>query len=433
MADANSEEQLVTQHNDLIRAVAEMDRMPLKLFEVIVGAYDSRKSQNSVRIKKDLFYEFLNINSTNRSYRLQVAINELHKHSVFLVRSVEQDGSVTKRSIAPIEEFYWNSAKNYVEVTFSRKILPYISMLQDNFTQYKLTDIAGLNSKHAITLYKLIAMNFNQYQYYIKHKPRFRNSHQLDQYANPYIELKELRRITNTMNKYSRFSSFDSTVLKNPIEEINNNTDFNVTYEKKISNRKVVGITFHITKEGFNDKISEPDISDNEKHKESLEEAYQEALKSTYTIMLVSAGVFDLVTIMNNKGFAVKLLEEVYPAYDAFIEEFSETKLKNHINHVSKYKNNDVSTDTLPNYLYTSITSYIDELREKNTKETSKKISSSKKKITRQIETLPEWATENDPKPTKQLDPEEAEKLQVKINNQLEKLRGRKDNTKLED
>lgn len=423
MVSINSEEQLVTQHNDLIKAVAEMDRMPLKLFEVIVGAYDSRKSQNSVRIKKDLFYEFLNINSTNRSYRLQVAINELHKHSVFLVRSIEVDGSISKRSIAPIEEFYWNSAKNYVEVTFSRKILPYISMLQDNFTQYKLTDIAGLNSKHAITLYKLIAMNFNQYQYYIKNKRRFRNSYQLDQYANPYIELKELRRITNTMNKYSRFSSFDSTVLKKPIEEINSNTDFNVSYDKKISNRKVVGITFHITKKGFNSELDDPDMSTSDNYNKKIESDYQEALKSSYTIKLVSAGLFDLVMVMNNKKFAIRLLEEVYPAYDAFVEKFSETKLNNHINHVVKHINKDIPIDSLPNYLYTSVANYTDELIEKDTKEKNKK-------VTRQIETLPKWATEDNSQSINKISKGEAEKMRAKINKQLERLRQRQKNSK---
>ncbi len=41
----NFDDQIVAQHNDLIKAVAEMDRMPLKLFEIIVGSYDDRKEK----------------------------------------------------------------------------------------------------------------------------------------------------------------------------------------------------------------------------------------------------------------------------------------------------------------------------------------------------------------------------------------------------
>lgn len=40
---ASDEKQIVAQHNDLIQAVAKMERMPLKLFEIIVGSYDDRK------------------------------------------------------------------------------------------------------------------------------------------------------------------------------------------------------------------------------------------------------------------------------------------------------------------------------------------------------------------------------------------------------
>ena len=41
---ASDEKQIVAQHNDLIQAVAKMERMPLKLFEIIVGSYDDRKN-----------------------------------------------------------------------------------------------------------------------------------------------------------------------------------------------------------------------------------------------------------------------------------------------------------------------------------------------------------------------------------------------------
>ncbi|EQC91176.1 hypothetical protein LLT3_16445 [Lactococcus cremoris subsp. cremoris TIFN3] len=54
----------------------------------------------------------------------------------------------------------------------------------------------------------------------------------MESYRNPSISVKELREITDTVNEYKEIYDFEKRVLKNAIEEINEHTSFNVSYEK---------------------------------------------------------------------------------------------------------------------------------------------------------------------------------------------------------
>lgn len=239
---ASDEKQIVAQHNDLIQAVAKMERMPLKLFEIIVGSYDDRKNTDTVYIKKKLVYDLLSLEGTNRNSRLRTAIHELHTNATFHFKTKEADGSITEYSISPIQEIMWNHAQDDIKVVFAPKLLPYISLLQSNFTKYRLADVARLNSKHAIIIYKLLAMNYNQYQYYASRKF---NSEKLDEFANPTITIKELRRLTSTENKYlGRFSSFETKVLKLPLKKLMKILPFQLATIKLNADAKFMQFSF---------------------------------------------------------------------------------------------------------------------------------------------------------------------------------------------
>ena len=89
-------------------------------------------------------------------------------------------------------------------------------------------------------------MNYSQYEHYSVKGGR--RAEQVEAYRNPSITVKELREITDTINEYTRFQSFENRVLKNAIEEINAHTSFNVSYEKVKKGRSIDSIVFHIEK-----------------------------------------------------------------------------------------------------------------------------------------------------------------------------------------
>lgn len=380
------DEKMVTQHNDLIKAVAEMDRMPLKLFEIIVGSYDDRRSKDTVQIKKQLIYDLMDVKGSNKSYRLRTAIRNLHTHSTFHFEKKEDDGTITEYSIAPIQEIEWNSAKDFVQVTFAPKLLPYISMLQNNFTKYKLTDVAGLNSKHAITLYKLLAMNYNQFQYYTKHPDKLRNHDQLNVYANPKFTVKELKHVTGTEKMYkNRFSNFEKVVLKSPVKEINDNTEFSISYEKIKKGRSVQAIQFHVTKDNIKQAV------DNYSKPVGLEYDYQQAVNSKYSPLLATYGVVDMLTIMQNKKLIIKLANEVYPLYDQMIDRFGEKSLNQHLTYLGTHMKADIPDDRLVKYLTTAANNRLDDLVKPSKKERKPTKKSAHKHIEEKMPAMKKW------------------------------------------
>ena len=327
---------IVAQHNDLITAVARMEKIPLKLFEMAVGAYDSKSDSNEVEIDKELVYDFLDIKGGSRSKRLEKALIDLHQHAVFTLTHKEDDGTETTMTISPISSTSYNSAGSKIKLRFDRDLLPYISMLQTNFTQYRLSDIAELGSKYAIVLYKLLTMSYNQYGYYRKHPDKGKTPAQIDAMANPHFTLAELKHITGTENCYPRFNSFDQSVIKPAIKEICDKTDYSIAYDKHKTGRRVTGIVFHIKRDGIS-YVKNKDRSEPEPAVKLDAIELQTVLGSPYTGLLMAAGLTDPIALTGDASYQRGLLERLYPAYDRFVERFDQAALERHVKYVGEH------------------------------------------------------------------------------------------------
>lgn len=384
---------IVAQHNDLITAVARMEKIPLKLFEMAVGAYDSKSDSNEVEIDKELVYDFLDIKGGSRSKRLEKALFDLHQHAVFTLTHKEDDGTETTMTISPISSTSYNSAGSKIKLRFDRDLLPYISMLQTNFTQYRLSDIAELGSKYAIVLYKLLTMSYNQYGYYRKHPDKGKTPTQIDAMANPHFTLAQLKHITGTENRYPRFNSFDQSVIKPAVKEICDKTEYSISYDKHKTGRRVTGIVFHIKKDGISY------VKNAEKPRKQaagkLDAAeLQTVLSSPYTGMLMTAGLTDPIALTGDADYQRGLLERLYPAYDRFAEKFDQATLERHVKYVGEHTAQKPAS--LVPYMLKALADYESRLTQTGTSQKSGRAQIS--------EELPEWAAhpENvkDKKPT---------------------------------
>lgn len=406
----NLDDQIVAQHNDLIKAVAEMDRMPLKLFEIIVGSYDDRKRESTVKIKKQVIYDLLDVKGSNRATRLRNTIRDLHSHATFHFEQKEDDGTTTEHSIAPIQEFAWNSAQDYVEVVFAPKLLPYISLLQSNFTKYKLTDVAGLNSKHAITLYKLLAMNYNQYQYYQQHADKLRRQDQLDKYKNPIFTVRELRHLTSTEKKYKgHFSSFERIVIKSPIDEINEHTDFSISYDKLKRGRKINAIQFHVEK---NNIITSENSAHSDTQQPVDQEAYKAVVANPITPLLATNKIISMLTAMQDQQLMINLANQVYPVYEDIATKYGDKVLNQHLSYLGKHIGNNLSGDALIAYLKKAAKNRLAQLDKKAN--TSLKKQHGHRKVQ---EEMPSWSKKSEKEINKKASAEEIAKLKERIAN----------------
>ena len=217
------EKRKVVEHNSLITSIAKMDKTPLKMFELAVSCINTEEppKDNTVYLSKRDLFAFFKVSDNDKHSRFKQAVEKMQKQAFFQIK--EEAGKGFKfKSIVPIPYVEWTDYNDEVKIEFHREIMPYLINLKKNFTQHALSDIAELNSKYSLILYRWLSMNYNQYEHYSVKGGR--RAEQVEAYRNPSISIKELRIMTDTIKEYSRFQSFENRVLKNAVVEITQHT-----------------------------------------------------------------------------------------------------------------------------------------------------------------------------------------------------------------
>ena len=353
----------VVEHNSLITSIAKMDKTPLKMFELAVSCINTEEppKDNIVYLSKRDLFAFFKVSDNDKHSRFKEAIEKMQKQAFFQIK--EEAGKGFKfKSIVPIPYVEWTDYYDEVKIEFHREIMPYLINLKKNFTQHALSDIAELNSKYSIILYRWLSMNYSQYEHYSTKGGR--RAEQVENYRNPSISIKELRIMTDTVNDYERFQSLETWILKKPIEEINAHTHFNVTYDKVKKGRSVDSIVFHITKKPVarNDfyKLEERDpiYLQDKANKEQAEELLAgKALKSKYTKLLLDNMLLSPYE-MTDTSLMAGLQAHVYPLYDELKELRGLNGVKDHLSYV-RAKQEAYSKRNIAKYLKKAIEQYL--------------------------------------------------------------------------
>ncbi|MCT0467342.1 RepB family plasmid replication initiator protein, partial [Lactococcus cremoris] len=334
------EKRKVVEHNSLITSIAKMDKTPLKMFELAVSCINTEEppKDNTVYLSKRDLFAFFKVSDNDKHSRFKQAVEKMQKQAFFQIKE-EQGKGFKFKSIVPIPYVEWTDYNDEVKIEFHREIMPYLINLKKNFTQHALSDIAELNSKYSIILYRWLSMNYNQYEHYSVKGGR--RADQVESYRNPSISVKELRIMTDTINEYKDMNNFTKKVLNKPLEEMNAHTSFNVTYEKVKKGRSIDSIVFHIEKKPVarNDfyKLEEQDpiYLQDKANKEQAEELLAgKALKSKYTKLLLDNMLLSPYE-MTDTSLMAGLQAHVYPLYDELKELRGLNGVKDHLSYVS--------------------------------------------------------------------------------------------------
>ena len=351
----------VVEHNSLITSIAKMDKTPLKMFELAVSLIDTENppEDHTVYLSKREMFAFFNVDDSNKHSRFKEAIEKMQKQAFFQIKK-EHDKGFKFVSIVPIPYVEWTDYNDEVKIEFHREIMPYLINLKTNFTQHALSDIAELNSKYAIILYRWLSMNYNQYDHYSVKGGR--REKQVESYRNPIMSMQDLRQITDTVDEYKRFYNFEKWVLKEPLSEITNHTTLNVTYEKIKKGRSIDSIVFHITKKQVADdssyKLADPAyIDDKISQEESEEKLVYQAMKSPYTKLLMEQFLLSYIDLTDTTILS-GLQKNVYPLYDELKELRGLKGVKEHLAYI-RDKQDDYSKKNIAKYLKKSIEQYL--------------------------------------------------------------------------
>ncbi len=353
----------VVEHNSLITSIAKMDKTPLKMFELAVSCINTEEppKDNTVYLSKRDLFAFFKVSDNDKHSRFKEAVEKMQKTAYFQIKEVKEKG-YEMTSIVPIPTVKWNSYNDEVLIRFNQDIMPYLIDLKNNFTQHALSDMAELNSKYSIILYRWLSMNYNQYEHYSVKGGR--RADQVESYRNPSITVKELRLMTDTVNEYKIMNDFTRWILEKPLEEINAHTSFNVTYEKVKKGRSIDSIVFHITKKPVarNDfyKLEEQDpiYLQDKANKEQAEELLAgKALKSKYTKLLLDNMLLSPYE-MTDTSLMAGLQAHVYPLYDELKALRGLNGVKDHLSYV-RAKQEAYSKRNIAKYLKKAIEQYL--------------------------------------------------------------------------
>ena len=138
-----------------------------------------------------------------------------------------------------IDSFTHRADENIVaRVVFHQKILPLLSNLKKNFTQFSIQDVAEFKSTYAHRIYQLMM----QYKStgYVK------------------ITIDDLKFMLMLGLKYALFADFKKRVLDVAIDEINEKSPYNVQYELIKKGRKFVAIELKFAPKVKEKPLSEP-------------------------------------------------------------------------------------------------------------------------------------------------------------------------------
>ena len=353
----------VVEHNSLITSIAKMDKTPLKMFELAVSCINTEEppKDNTVYLSKADLFAFFKVSDNDKHSRFKQAVRAMQKEAYFEIKE-EADKGFKFESIVPIPYVKWNDYNNEVIIRFDQAIMPYLINLKKNFTQHALSDLAELNSKYSLILYRWLSMNYSQYEHYSTKGGR--RAEQVEAYRNPSITVKELRVITDTVNEYKRFDSLETWILKKPLEEINAHTSFNVSYEKVKKGRSIDSIVFHIEKkpvaknEYYKQEEQDPVYLENKADREAKQKMlFAEAMQSPYTKLLGEKWLIN-VADMQNISTMTGLAEKVYPLYDELKEARGLKGVETHLSYVAS-KQEGYSKRNVVKYLKTAIEGYL--------------------------------------------------------------------------
>ena len=355
----------VVEHNSLITSIAKMDKTPLKMFELAVSCINTEEppKDNIVYLSKRDLFAFFKVSDNDKHSRFKEAIEKMQKQAFFQIK--EEAGKGFKfKSIVPIPYVEWTDYHDEVKIEFHREIMPYLINLKKNFTQHALSDLAELNSKYSIILYRWLSMNYNQYEHYSAKGGR--RAEQVESYRNPSISIKELRIMTDTVNDYERFQSLETWILKKPLEEINAHTSFNVTYDKIKKGRSIDSIVFHIEKKRCADdnsyKLNDKMYQAEQAKKEETEDMLAiEAMKNKYTKLLLDNMLLNSYE-MTDTAIMAGLQQHVYPLYDELKDLHGIKAVQDHLSYVAS-KQEAYSKRNIAKYLKKAIEQYLPTVR----------------------------------------------------------------------
>lgn len=279
----------------------DMSLIELRFFCLYLSRLNARNpSQRTVVIPMEEFEDFFDIkvNTTLFTQKIRKIAG----------RTVEIRLDNKNKILTLYSQFEWaENDPRSINITCNYDIMPYIFELKKNYTTYMIGNIAKLNSVAKIRLYEICK--------------------QYEKISTIKLNIDELKQILGSQLK--EFKEFKRITLEPAIKDINEYTDIQVSYEKNLSCRKVVALTFTISKKDDAPKFLPNSV-------ENVEKPVNNPLESLYYRCNEAYNMGQLEMLYNyveNSGAKLNVNTENY-IYSVYCQ----TKIEgNKVNNLFKY------------------------------------------------------------------------------------------------
>jgi len=220
---------VVTKSNDLIRASYKLTVNEQRLILACIAQLDSRlpiprtkeRDIKPIRVTVSEFADTYHISDRSTAYTaLKEATDRLYERDI---KTYDENGKRFGR-FRWVQAVEYHQGQGYVELTFTQRVAPYITLLHRQFTSYMLKQISQVSSIYAIRIFELL-MQFKTTGVVV-------------------IALEEFRLLLELEDKYDRFTNLKARVLDPAIRELTAKANLDIAVDLIRRNRKVVSLRF---------------------------------------------------------------------------------------------------------------------------------------------------------------------------------------------
>lgn len=223
---------VVMANNMLMHSASNLTLDELKLLRFII--MQTKKGD------KELFEFELSAKDFASLLEVNIKTKDLYKRldtmTTHLMQEVIKIGDDSNKKWV---KFHWVDVCRYdngkVTIKISDELKPFLVELRGNFTRYQLSEIISFKSAYAIRIYEILNSYMNE-----------NNLPHADVAIEISISVEELRKNTDTVNKFERYSSFKTYVIDTAVKEINQKSKYHVIATPYKSGRAVKGFEFLI-------------------------------------------------------------------------------------------------------------------------------------------------------------------------------------------
>lgn len=235
--------ELIVKDNALMNASYNLDLVEQRLILLaILEARESGKGINAndpLTIHAQSYINQFGVHRNTAYQALKDACKDLFARQFSYQEKRERGrANVTSRWVSQVA---YIDETGTVEIIFAPAVVPLITQLEEQFSQYDIEQIASLSSAYAVRMYELLIC--------------WRSTGKT-----PMIELGEFRKRLGVLDgEYTRSDNFKRWVLELALKQINEKTDITATYEQHKKGRVITGFSFKFKQKKAKERLIERD------------------------------------------------------------------------------------------------------------------------------------------------------------------------------